>query len=96
MSIGVYKVLHLWYNIVKITGNPGNRKENKMNETKSENYCLIAEDEFRKTQVEVAKEMEIPLKSIAMIAFLACYQAMLHKKLFPKKESEEKTNDLKE
>lgn len=67
-----------------------------MNETKSENYCLITEYEFKKAQVEVMKEMEIPLKSIAMCAFLAYYQAMLHKKLFPKKESEEKENDLKE
>lgn len=54
-----------------------------MNESKSENYCLITEDEFKKTQVEVAKEMEIPMKSIAVCAFLAYYQAMLHKKLFP-------------
>lgn len=67
-----------------------------MNESKSENYCLITEDEFKKTQVEVVKEMEIPMKSIAMCAFLAYYQAMLHKKLFPKKESEETSNDLKE
>lgn len=66
-----------------------------MNETK-ENYCLITEEEFKKTQVEVVKEMKIPLKSTAMCAFLAYYQAMLHKKLFPKTEREETAHDLKE
>ena len=67
-----------------------------MNETKSENYCLITEDEFKKTQVEVAKELPL-IPSFTMCAFLALYQSALQKKLFPKNESEEKkANDLKE